>query len=115
HNLSAFIDETGDRVSSGTQSAQVLHRSLLPEERPGLVACANHGIHVGNPIDCESNHLSAAIYPQGDALISTFRSAEVGDLAIPPEDGVDFRKTWNQGIDFSILRITGNQTVVGNP
>src|SRR5262249_37723085 len=119
-NLPALVDQQSDSIGARTERPQVLHDSVLPEKRTGLlienpVERSDYGVWVRNGVEGEAHQLTLAVDRARLAFVSAIQRSEINDMTIPPERSSNLWKTQVQRIEFAVFRISGDQSVIGDP
>src|SRR5439155_17830852 len=83
-DLTTLVNQGCERIVPGTQTAQILHRSVLPEKRSGLRCAEARGKQakgIRNRVQGSASHLAAVVDGTREALVSTLQRSTIGDTA----------------------------------
>src|SRR5579859_479933 len=89
HGLPASVHQVR-RAIRAAKRVQVVHDAVLPKKRPGLSGKTKKRGRVGYGVRRNSDNLAAAVNVERNTLIAAER-AQVGDLAVAPEDCLKLR------------------------
>src|SRR5260370_18894373 len=91
-----------------------MHGTVFPEKRARLRGEKARTIDVEgieNRVHREAHNLAAAGHVADEALISSFHSSQINDLAVFPKDGTKFPPAREQCINFTVLGFSCYQSV----
>src|SRR5260370_28104500 len=95
-----------------------MHGTVFPEKRARLRGEKARTIDVEgieNRVHREAHNLAAAVHVADEALISSFHSSQINDLAVSPNDSTKFPPAGEQWINFTVLGISCYHSVRTDP